>query len=950
MYRGCISGPPAHCGACFVGYAEVGDPACVSVTTCQSLACAAKHRSCTPAQPHADASCGACLPGYNDVGGTCTLGDLVCGDADGGTGIAADCAALNRTCGDAAGGATCGTCLTGFAENTATGVCEAVVTCAELSPPCSSQFRTCAPSPNAHCAGCLTGYVEDLVLGTCRAPLNCSQVRCTTAEVCVEGVVGQDASCQPQGACRADQVVVPGGGCAQCFCNPAVDTGLTGAHWDDPSPEGRCVCKTQRGYYYTNLGSVPCDEDGDGWVAESARPFMVLPSTDPRRRSASCGELGPDGLYHVRTVDKFVLETEAGESRTEPISPALELYEADRNDVQALLEQALSSGDGTVAPFGSSGRKPLAKELNSLTKACATATADFNANNAADISEWQGDTTTTGQARILRDFSYFIELHRGWYEAPAISGQPGTYHVREKKRASSSPTDSIVPMCWSDGATCAASTYGSYWKSCTRKIDTAFTGGQPTGTMDFARYLPTTSPAWRGMLHHSQFKCVQVVDTPADRSRFPQKFVAAEIDPPGEVRHVVNDCQVAAASATTGPVIAGTANPWDPVFTCQPAATGATEPKAPAAGTVGWLAIGLERYSQYITPAPPRSQYKWGCVDECGEKASSCPFCPQTQESCNYYAINRSKCDAKVDNFGELACYCYVPDPAPACTCGGAGGLPCDNPSAGTGCEFVERCQPGEVTPNGVLWCSNAPRAEVCDMKDNDCNGVVDNGIAKDQSTSCGDYCTDCSATTTATHATTKCTGRTGPGTGTCEIASCNTGWANANGTQTDGCECPVADPAAVVCGSPVAVTATPLTEGSSATYTGNVPFSPGERWLKIDFANSSYASGSNTMNAQIAFMSNPSNDYQLEVYWDCSGAGGITACLEGGIGMPIYQVYPGDFWEWNASGEVPCQMAATPGYNICTQHNFSVYVKIVRRNPVNCSSFQIKAVNATSF
>jgi hypothetical protein len=59
---------------------------------------------------------------------------------------------------------------------------------------------------------------------------------------------------------------------------------------------------------------------------------------------------------------------------------------------------------------------------------------------------------------------------------------------------------------------------------------------------------------------------------------------------------------------------------------------------------------------------------------------------------------------------------------------------------------------------------------EVCDGKDNDCDGEVDEGA----SVYCG----------TSSHGTLGCVD------GSCQITSCDAGWFDVNSNESDGCEC----------------------------------------------------------------------------------------------------------------------------------------------------------------
>ena len=115
-------------------------------------------------------------------------------------------------------------------------------------------------------------------------------------------------------------------------------------------------------------------------------------------------------------------------------------------------------------------------------------------------------------------------------------------------------------------------------------------------------------------------------------------------------------------------------------------------------------------------------------------------------------------------------------------TCKPAGCLPgyvdADG-NAGNGCEYA--CTPS----NGGV--------EICDSKDNDCNGIVDDGFdLQNDPSHCGGCGTSCARPNT-------------PGTcllGACKITGCNTGYKDIDGNPTNGCEylCSVEPPTAEVC------------------------------------------------------------------------------------------------------------------------------------------------------
>jgi hypothetical protein len=98
---------------------------------------------------------------------------------------------------------------------------------------------------------------------------------------------------------------------------------------------------------------------------------------------------------------------------------------------------------------------------------------------------------------------------------------------------------------------------------------------------------------------------------------------------------------------------------------------------------------------------------------------------------------------------------------------------------AANGCESTT-CEP---TNGGV---------EQCDLRDNDCNGTVDDGFDKDTVESCGPMCHVCAFD----HATAGCVG------GACVIEECDTNYHDWDGDVTNGCEahCAPTDPPTEVC------------------------------------------------------------------------------------------------------------------------------------------------------
>ena len=124
-------------------------------------------------------------------------------------------------------------------------------------------------------------------------------------------------------------------------------------------------------------------------------------------------------------------------------------------------------------------------------------------------------------------------------------------------------------------------------------------------------------------------------------------------------------------------------------------------------------------------------------------------------------------------NCGACGRVCSFPHALPLCVAGACQKGDClpgyldGNGDPTDGCEYA--CTP---TNGGV---------EICDDRDNDCNGVVDEGTDKQgDATNCG----ACGRTCAFLHAGATCAA------GACVLGACEGGFVNANRIDADGCEC----------------------------------------------------------------------------------------------------------------------------------------------------------------
>lgn len=560
-HRSCVEDALlARCGGCVDGFLDESGT-CRAVRTCDDLACAANHLSCTPAGAHADASCGGCVAGYARDGSACV--PLTC------AAIAAHCDAANELCVEPSGG-------------------------------------------GAVCEGCKPGFVEDVATGACREPYTCATLPspCPGGQICQEGTALRDAACRDPS------------------CPPCTAQGEDGP-WPERTADGRCICKTKPGFFYSLSGSVgtfPCDADGDGWIRDTAR--YALNSGDAAIRvNARCA---------LRLVDRFVLHNDGGQTKTLTLDAPLPLYETVRNDDQARLDLVSPPGVGTPeVPLYGTRRTLRAAELNSLTKACAGEKADFNDNNLNDVSEWGRPPLDQAPVSAAADlpaavvplfevytrYSYFIELHHGWYAAGA-AGAPGSYHIAERDRTVGAGDG--FPLRY--GVDPAGGYTSDLWQDCRRGRDVWYSDQLPAVTMDFASASPP-SRAWKGMTHHSQFKCVQVVDdktyldqTDAGRQRNRHLQTVASLADPSDyylsveakdyLRASVNVCGLS-EGASRSPF--GAWNPQEPELSCEPRL-----PDVSHVGRVLWAAVRISESSRYYR----------GCILQCAGSPAICPGTP----------------------------------------------------------------------------------------------------------------------------------------------------------------------------------------------------------------------------------------------------------------------------------------------------------------------------------
>ncbi len=742
----------AACTTCLPGFLdEDGQPGgnCRAVVTCDGLNCAQDNRDCIPNTDDADATCGGCTMGFRENNGVCEPEPQANCQPGAELSILVQCNEQSRLCVENDNGAECGGCVEGFAEDPNTQQCTRRL-CIDIN--CAELGRECDGEPLAECGGCREGLIPvdaNNPQSACRETTTCNDITCEDGQFCVERD-GQDAQCStwPCLDVNNDPDLNQAysdfaGGCVDCglVCGARGETGRIWPFTLDRS--NRCVCETEPGFFVDEAGAFvarPCDDDNDGWVRESAR--NAVESQDQTLRvNARCD---------VREVDRFVLQNEfrqtldvklcvegivgsfaceadadcevgrCNEGSCDCIEPSpVALYETVRNDDQGELDTANNVDAPAYLGPGVRGRRLLAGEVNPLTRACISATGDYNDNNVADITEYQGMAleNATPEEQIFMTFAHFIEIHEGGYER-LLGDEFGRYVIKERSRCE----QETFPVQYDEVA-------GDYWRSCTRNRDADFDrlGDNALIGYDFAHWscpegaetcdfppppivtgavdeipnhgiceegvvLPPVDGVWRGMNHHSQFKCVQVVnELPENRDataphqrqlndlsgdindgralKLNQCFVAC---PPGDL-DCAQDCDGGVCNESS---LEEEGNPNRPVVQCVPV----DRPQV-VEGQVGFAAV------RYLGP----EAYNRGCISEYEPTAD--PFqadawnslCPGfVSRQCgvfdpNFDPLSNAPEDCGVaggsnpGNFGKLVCGCGFE----------FGGIECDRGCAG---------------------------------------------------------------------------------------------------------------------------------------------------------------------------------------------------------------------------------------------------------------------------
>lgn len=293
-----------------------------------------------------------------------------------------------------------------------------------------------------------------------------------------------------------------------------------------------------------------------------------------------------------------------------------------------------------------------------------------------------------------------------------------------------------------------------------------------------------------------------------------------------------------------------------------------------------------------------------GYVGICQFGTYTCPNQPPYQLTCNHPAPGtiQETCNAKDDD-----CNGVIDDPAQL------NGQPCGTGLSGVCSTGKSLCSGGSSTC--VPDVAPGSQTEICDNKDNDCNGQTDE-------------MNPTPACTTQNPAATgvknwACTS------GACQIATCNLGFADIDGAPGNGCEC-ATDQWANVCSNASTLS---VPKGTTAVtpvaMEGKIETANGSDYVVFSFPAPPIPQ---VWHPKIQLANNGANQFAMDVMNDCNG---VYKCNDNGTGTNATT------WElnYNGYGSPASDNDAKPS---------SVVVRVYRKNAdtPTCDKYRVEASN----
>lgn len=670
-----VPGCPCEAGSCAGGLVCGDDDSCREPTTCDDVVCG-DFQLCEE-QAGADAACvEKCETGYewDSDAGACVecppegCAQTVACDPNDANSLYDDCAAENRKCTIVDGQEACGECVDGAVSSG--GACL-------LTGECNGQ--TCA-----------TGEYCDWDAGSCQTrPCPAGQAQSPTGTC-------QDCSITCSGEGKTGRVWAFQTTGEKCICEVEV------GYFLDVSTGDAVLCDADGDGWVREEAADATRVDPQ--VQQNTRceirevdSFKLVDQYGLDLEVAACADADGLNLGLVGNPD----------ATNCPDPYEVRLLESARNDVGGtLLGQGADVNeapkyDTNSDPNSLDGRALQAREVNALTKGCVDDLADYNDNGVADLTEVQNKSSdvaafTEGPAlneAILNSFAFFMELHSTYYEPPASGNTYGTLVIQERSRcANDFPfhyDSSVDPRAGTPADAYDQGSEGPWWRNCyvsrdanyndtaatydfrqwscdpssdfvegcalTEPIQPAIPPGYPISEVDQQKHglchLGGQLPegwTWRGMNHHSQFKCVQTTNAPFD-SDTPYLRPYDAFDPQNGTL-TLNVCETVCdrndASCTDSQPTAPGALSYEPQFACEAMGVALDSGNSPG---VGFAAVRYQPYGKGIG-----GSYEAGCVNE--DELWGSLLCPSVEEAGPFCRPNGDQ-PPLVDYYGRYSCY-----------------------------------------------------------------------------------------------------------------------------------------------------------------------------------------------------------------------------------------------------------------------------------------------------
>lgn len=228
-------------------------------------------------------------------------------------------------------------------------------------------------------------------------------------------------------------------------------------------------------------------------------------------------------------------------------------------------------------------------------------------------------------------------------------------------------------------------------------------------------------------------------------------------------------------------------------------------------------------------------------------------------------------------------------------------------------------CSGGSSTCNATVTPGSQP--EICDNKDNNCNGQLDE---MNPTPACASQ--NSMATSVSSWACTV---------GTCEISQCSSGYFDQNQAAGDGCEC-ASDQHANTCNNASTLS---VPKGGTANMVGKLETAMGSDWVTFNFVAPTVLGQSYAPKIQLA--NNAGGQYAMDVMTNCNqtaACNGAGAGAESGININIWELA----YTYNQGGN-----PQGPWSDNDAKIN-SVKVRVYRKNgtPPTCDQYTVTATN----